>query len=656
MRVVVVVAEELGVREALRASLCESSVVFIERTVDDALRRVITAPADVFLIDDTPKLGVDALTRLRAGAPGVPMVAVLSRSDTETRASYIVAGARACVAKPFSCDDLTHAIDQAIAAPLSQQFPATTPPAAAPAQAAIDRHQTALRWISRANATLDDPPRLAALFVDAMADIFGAARCAVLLEDAGTVHVAASQGLSTVVTQSLHLAYTAGLMRSLETAPVLTDRATVADPGAAREMVLLGARLAAPLLCGGTVAGALVVGDAPSGSGYSGQDRELLAQLARSAGVALDNARRYHVVSHRQGQLHTILARLTSGVVVVAPDKTVTMMNDSAEKLLALRRQEIIGHSVQRLGSSFANVALRAMAEGRALVRQEVRDTATGATLGISAAPIAEHGVALIFAKVPPREAVQAGDDVHGSPYWEFLSARVAQEVKNPLVAINTFAQLLPRKYESPDFRTQFSEVVQKEVARINRVVETLYDFARPPRLARQRSSVNEIVINVLNTFEEKFRAANIALSSDFDLSNPIAELDPLYFAQALHNVFQNAYEIMPEGGKLKVDTRAQGGACEVTVSDTGPGIDPENAPLVFLPFFSTRETGMGLGLSVAHRIMRQHHGDLRLVSSQSGSTFVFAVPLDGAPMSDAPRASDRATSGVVVNENSPRR
>jgi signal transduction histidine kinase len=288
-------------------------------------------------------------------------------------------------------------------------------------------------------------------------------------------------------------------------------------------------------------------------------------------------------------------------------------------------------------------------------VRQEVHDPATGSVLGISAAPVAEHGVALIFAKVPPREAAQTGEDVLGSPYWEFLSARVAQEVKNPLVAINTFAQLLPRKYESPDFRTQFSDVVQKEVARINRVVETLYDFARPPRLARQRTSVNEVVANVLNTFEEKLRAAKITLSTDFDVSNPIAELDPLYFAQALHNVFQNAYEMMPDGGKLKVDTRGQAGSCEVTVTDTGPGIDADNAPLVFLPFFSTRETGMGLGLSVAHRIMRQHHGDLQLVSSQSGSTFVFYVPLGGAPKTEAQLASDRAPVGVM-NEDRSRR
>lgn len=655
MRVVVVVADEPGVREALGAALRETSVVFIERTVDDALRRTVSVPADVILVDDTHKLGVDALTRLQSELSGIPIIGVLGRGDTETRASYVVAGAAATVTKPFSCEDLNKVIDEALAHPESRPHTQMLMPAVMNTPATVDRHQTALRWISRTTAMVDNPGRVAALFVDAMTDIFGVARCAVLLEDGGTVRVAASQGIPAAIADSVRLTYTKGLVRSLEASPTLTDRATVADPNAARELGLLGARLAAPLMCQGAVAGALLIGDAPSGSGYSRDDAELLTLLARSAGVALENTMRYRAVSNEHGQLHTIIARLTSGVVVVAPDKTVTMMNASAEKLLALRSHDVIGYSVQRLGSSFADVALRAMADGRALVRQEVRDPATGATLGISAAPVGEHGVALIFAKVPPRDAAQKGEDVLGSPYWEFLSARVAQEVKNPLVAINTFAQLLPRKYESPDFRTQFSDIVQKEVARINRVVETLYDFARPPRLAQQRSSINEIVMNVLNTFEEKLRSANIAVTTDFDVSNPTAELDPLYFAQALHNVIQNAYENMREGGKLKVDTRARGGSCEVTVSDSGPGIGAENAPLVFLPFFSTRETGMGLGLSVARRIMRQHHGDLRLVSSQAESTFVFSVPCGGAAHPEAPRTPE-STSAGVLNEDSPGR
>ncbi|MDZ4860188.1 MAG: ATP-binding protein [Candidatus Hydrogenedentes bacterium] len=651
MRVVLVVAEEAGVREALAASLKDSGVVFIESSVDDALRRLITAPADVILIDDTPRLGVDALARIRAKAPLIPIVALLGRGDSETRASYIAAGAQGCVTKPFSCDNLTAAVETAsLQCALS---PATVAPAnpASTDHLSLDRHQTALRWLGRLTANLDNPARLPDHLIEAMKDVFGAARCAVLLEERGAIRVAAAQGVPRTVTDSLRLDFSAGLMRLLEESPVQIDRSHIVDAAAQKELQLLGARFAAPLMCDGVVSGALLVGDVPSGRDYSQDDRELLALLARTAGIALENSRRYRSMADQQGQLETIFTHLSSGMVVVAPDKSVTFMNESAETLLQVRKRDIVGRSVQRLGSAFADVALRALGEGRALFRQEIRDIGANTLLGVSAAPVGEHGVALIFARLPVKESGKApSEDVLGSPYWEFLSARVAQEVKNPLVAINTFAQLLPRKYDSTEFRTQFSDVVQKEVARINRVVETLYDFARPPRLSLQRASVNDAVTNVLGTFEEKFRDVNIQLNVDFDMSNPNAELDSLYFAQALHNVFQNACEMMPGGGKLKVDTRAQGDMCEITVADTGPGIDAGVAPLVFLPFFSTRETGMGLGLSVAHRIMRQHHGDLKLVSSQAGSTFVFFMPLRGtvSALAGAPRAVEQATTGAT--------
>jgi len=650
MRVVLVVAEEAGVREALLASLKESSVVFVESSADAALRRSITAPIDVVIVDDTPKLGVSALARLRAALPSTPIVSLLARGDTETRANFVMAGARVCVAKPFSVVELQDALDAAIA----QQPPAESiSPALSPHQESlpsVDRYQTAMRWLGRITESLDNPGKLAGLLVDAMSDVFGVARCAVILEDTSGAHIAASRGVSDAIVETLRFNYTGGLMHALEMAPTVLDRRHAADVQTAKELQLLGARLAAPLLSGGAVSGALLIGDAPSGCDYSNEERDLLSLLARTAGVAIENAYRYRRLSDQQGQLQTIFAQLTSGMVVVSPDKTVTFMNESAEKLQQLRQRDIVGRSVQRLGSAFADVALRSLSEGRALFRQEIRDVATNTLLGVSAAPVGEFGVALIFAKVPPKEESQASEDVLGSPYWEFLSARVAQEVKNPLVAINTFAQLLPRKYESHEFRTQFSEVVQKEVARINRVVETLYDFARPPRLALQRASINDAVSNVLSTFEEKFRQANIQLISDFDMTNPQAELDSLYFAQALHNVFQNACEMMPDGGKIKVDTRTQGDICEITVADTGPGIEPEVAQLIFLPFFSTRETGMGLGLSVAHRIMRQHHGDLKLVSSQAGSTFLFFMPLRGTVSVSAggQGAADKVTTGAT--------
>ncbi|MBN2311794.1 MAG: hypothetical protein JXR94_22640, partial [Candidatus Hydrogenedentes bacterium] len=277
----------------------------------------------------------------------------------------------------------------------------------------------------------------------------------------------------------------------------------------------------------------------------------------------------------------------------------------------------------------FADIVLRTLEDGRPRLRQEVDEPAIGGKLGLSATSIDAEGVVVIFSALPKERA--ASEDIAYSPFWEFLASRVAQEIKNPLVAVNTFAQLLPDKYDSPDFRDAFGDVVQKEVARINRVVETLFEFARHPRLVLRRCSVNETLESVLKTFEDELAARSIELETDLDPSEPAADLDPIFFSQAVHNVVQNSLEAMPAGGILRVKTATRGNRCEVVIADTGPGVSEQDAEMIFAPFFSTKEQGMGLGLTVADRIVRQHEGDLSLIPSDGGgSAFALRLPASG--------------------------
>jgi nitrogen fixation/metabolism regulation signal transduction histidine kinase len=329
---------------------------------------------------------------------------------------------------------------------------------------------------------------------------------------------------------------------------------------------------------------------------------------------------------------------MSTAVVAIAPDKTVSMMNRAAEKTLGLTALDVIGRSVQRLGSSLADVALRALGGSVAHEAQEVFDPGAGATLRIQARPSSSGGVLLTFD--PVAEPQVAAADVAGSPFWEYLSSRVAQEVKNPMVAINTFAQLLPRKYDSEDFRDTFSRVVQEEVQRINAVVETLFEFARNPDVHMVATDVSEPIHQVLESFEDELKARAIDVEYEEEEGIPV-EVDPKSFKQALENVVKNSIEAMPEGGRLRVGTRVRSGQAEILVADTGRGVEAKDEPQIFLPFFSTKERGMGLGLTMADRIMKQHHGKVRLARTEEAdeaidpefhSTFILDLPVHAPP------------------------
>ncbi len=631
MNVLLALAEDRALHEALRAAAPESWLVLFERNAEGALRRMVSLRPDALLVDDSLGLGRSLVPRLRQSAPGVPLLALSARNDPETLASFQLAGAQAVLAKPFSVDSLRETlaalVQRGAAAPVDSlpvRRAAERPAAVSPG---VSQHQTTLRWLSRLNGQIDDATRLAQSLVDASADVFDAVRCAVALEGEDGIRIVASHGIGASVTEALRLDYLSGVMRAFEENPCLIERFPAMEAvDAGREMALLGARLAAPLRISGRVAGGLFVGEKASGLEYTVEDRELLAGIARTASTCLENASLYKDIRDRQRQLDTVLAHISAGVIVVGKDKCVKMMNESAGRVLQVSRDEAVGRSVQRLGSGFADVALRTLADQKPRLRQEVRDAAINATLGLSATPLGDDAVAIVFSRLPEDSGKM--EDVAYSPFWEYLASRVAQEIKNPMVAVNTFAQLLPRKYDSADFRQAFSDVVQQEVARINGVVETLFEFARHPRLSLHPSSLNDAVQSVLRSFDEELARCSIRVQAELDPSAPQVNLDPQFFAQALQNVVQNSIDAMPEGGTLHVRTHVNGGTCEVMVEDSGPGVPEQDAPLVFMPFFSTKEKGMGLGLTIANRILRQHDGHIRLVPGhKGGGAFVLEVP-----------------------------
>ncbi len=630
MNVLLALAEDRAIRESLRAALPETDLLLFEPGLAEGLRQLISLKPDAVLVDDGPHLGASAVARLRATAPSVPLIALSDRGDPTVLAGFTLAGARAVLAKPFECEELRRVVADAMRPP----EPAAPPPSLREANTGhngrVTQHQTALRWLGRIASQIRDPLRIGQSLVDAVSDVFDAVRCAVLMESGGAVRIVASSGIAPRVSEGVHLEFDSGLMRAFEENAGVFDRSSSRNERAVREMQVLGGRLAVPLLSNGRVCGAIAIGEKASGLEYTQDERELLASLARCASVSLENARLYDTLSQEQSRVDTILSGVTAGVVVVGPDRSISLMNKSAERILQVRAADLVGRSVQKLGSAFADIALRALEEGKPRLRQEIRDAAIDARLGLSATPLGREGVVVIFSKLPDEPAHI--EDVAYSPFWEYLASRVAQEIKNPMVAVNTFAQLLPKKYDSPDFRDAFGEVVQKEVSRINNVVETLFEFARHPRLAPERRDVNETVKCVLRSFEDELRARSIEVEAQWAPSPPEADIDAVFFSQALHNVVQNSIEAMPSGGKLKVVTRNRDDGCEVVVSDSGPGIPDQDAPLVFTPFFSTKEQGMGLGLTIASRIMKQHAGELRLApNTEGGVAFSFSFPKGGA-------------------------
>lgn len=637
MNVMLVIAEDEAVRQALRVSLPETDLVLFEPGVDAAARRLVSLQADAILVDDSPSLGVHVIPALRATTPGTRIIALTARNDLLTHAGLTKAGADVVLLKPFSCDELNRVVAGELA-PAAVASNANSPAAgngtsmlaAMPVGGAValNQHQMALRWLSRISVAAGDPARLSQSLVELALDIFDAVRCAVILDAGETVSVAASHGLPPEVPASARFTYTDGIMRCFEERASLLDRYTAHDfPAALKQMQMLSAEIVAPLLRNGRVFGAIALGEKASGVPYTQEERELLTLVARSASVAFEQAGARAATSREQQTLEDALTQLHAAVVLVDADRNVRFMNSQAESILEINAIDAVGRSIQKLGSQFADPVLRTLKDGRPRTGIEIRDPGRRMRVQLSVTLARDGAVIISFSRM--EEESVSTENIAYSPFWEYLSSRVAQEVKNPMVAINTFAQLLPRKYDSEEFRDAFSRVVQKEVERINQVVDTLFDFARNPKFNFEEADLNTTVSDVLKTFEELLASRQISLDTNLAIDDVTAEVDLRYFTQALHNVVQNAIEAMPVGGTLSISTRQNSEGSEIRVMDTGEGVSAEDENMIFLPFYSTKEKGMGLGLPLANRIVQQHKGAIELGESpEKGASFTIRLPI----------------------------
>jgi len=224
------------------------------------------------------------------------------------------------------------------------------------------------------------------------------------------------------------------------------------------------------------------------------------------------------------------------------------------------------------------------------------------------------------------------------------LSASIAHEINNPLMGILTYAKLIIRTLEdgAPDDRARGKlvghlKLVERETQRCTAIVRNLLDFARERRLKLTDVDVNDAIGEALSLIQHQVALQNIRLEKDLE-TVPLMRADFGQIRQALLNVVINACDAMPHGGMLRVTSKAPDAEhILITVQDTGRGISPEHLKKVFDPFFTTREKGNGLGLSVVYGIVERHSGTLHIDSQVGqGTTVRIQLLTKGAEMTAA--------------------
>ena len=411
----------------------------------------------------------------------------------------------------------------------------------------------------------------------------------------------------------------------------------------ARALDSLGAQVMAPLIEGGEVIGFLALGPKPFDNPYFSDDADLLATLANQSSVAIRNAQTHQRVVQLNEELQTILGTIESGVVAVGAKARITLFNRTAERLIGMPAISAKGQRLEDLPPALARCLGETLADGEPRSQVEfLLPDAAGQLV-----PLVCSTSALVTPSGHLVGAVAAVNDISHLKELEHekrraerlasieaIAAGLVHEIRNPLVAVKTFSQLLPTKYHDPQFRETFSRTAGREIRRIDDLLTRFRTLVSASSQPLASVDVTDPIRHTLDFLRPQFDERQIRVRQVWDgAPRPIlgntAQLEQLFL-----NLCLNAMEAMGAGGELtlRVADLTEGGGTTllVEVSDTGTGIPEELLAKIFDPFVSTKARGSGLGLAICRGVADAHRASLRARnnSERSGSTFTIEFPV----------------------------
>lgn len=346
-----------------------------------------------------------------------------------------------------------------------------------------------------------------------------------------------------------------------------------------------------------------------------------------------------------------ILASLEDAVVVIDPDGRISYLNQAAEVLTgssAVQIQQQPYRQVFKRNPWLLDMVKKSQPPGDSSTRAE-GDFITRyghlvpVTLAVS--PLQDRygkdwGSILLIRDITHQKEIE--EQLNRSDRLAFLgtlAAGLAHEIKNPLGGIKGASQLIRHDLTGQPSLLEYTDIIIREVDRINLLMEQLLDLSRPRKLHLDSLNIHELLDHVLFLEKQSLADGKVVLRKNFDPSLPPVRGDRAQLIQVFLNLVKNSLEAMNGSGCITITTRMEtafhikgpgtdgGKLIRVDIEDDGPGIKQEHLPHIFSPFFTTKSNGTGLGLAQCHRIIKEHGGLIRVVTCE-GKGAAFRVSL----------------------------
>ncbi|MBN1445834.1 MAG: PAS domain-containing protein [Candidatus Omnitrophica bacterium] len=397
-------------------------------------------------------------------------------------------------------------------------------------------------------------------------------------------------------------------------------------------MEVLHCRLAFPIkTLNGRLIGILLAGGKLTGLDTTLGEISFLSVIIDYLSAVFDNSFLYREISFRKDYQDAILRNIPTGIITVDRDGRIVIFNSYAEEISGIKYEELRDKPVEKAGSQIADFMRRALKSGEAFNRIEINYKPGNILLGLSTNPIRDEkgdisGALAIFQNLTfIKEVEKREKEAERNRYWTSLASRLSHELKNPLVAIKAFAQMLPSKYEDGEFRTSFSEVVQSEVRRINEIIEKINKLADSMELKTSRVDIVGLCSGQINEI-----CKDGGVKFNFAGHEKIfVPADAEKIKEAIGYIMDFINEDTAGSGTVNVSFDNKDENLEISIVENGSKINFNSSEDVFIPFNTATRSSVSIGVVLARKILESHGGSFNCMLLPSAKNFVITLPSD---------------------------
>jgi len=673
MKTLLVLAPHPELAESLRTGLSPEQYRIVHRTtVDEAEPLLAHGLANACIVDVelSTVQGVWILEKLRRRSAKCPLIVYTGAKQWEWEEEAYLHGATHVLTKPVRLRMLTALLDRL------WEIPGTPLPAPSPAQSSLPEYAKApaapapqtsfqslspLRGFSAILTHSLDADAMLKQFLLLLRELIGINRAAVFLrqpsewigeelrlDENRRLRAACALGLSPGLLEHFELSFETGIGGQVSRLGRIlrrgSDEARL-DVEAQKEFELLGAQVAVPILDRETVIGVAVFDGHITGEPLSNPELELIFHLLEQLGLAVKNIWLHDQLSSSHGMMAEILRELSSACVVVNRDLAILHANKAARRFFGTSNQRTGEMEFSDLPQAIGTKIYQVLKTGTAIPTFKF-EPEPGTIYNVTIVPFQRQNTA------QPASALLMVEDLTQSEQLRRLEVeaanlrlvrtmadRLAHEVGNAMVPLSTHQQLLADKYKDPEFRASLDAALADGVKRVTRLINQMRFLARDSVISQEAFPMNPLIEEAY----EEARKHQPVKSAQFkyeDEAKPIVMTgDRAALKHALTEVILNALQANPADPKIgvRLHTDANGNGIihdlQIEVQDNGSGFTPEAAQKAPSPFFTTRNVGLGLGLTVSRKIIETHHGKLEIVPRKTGQSGIVRISLPVEPV-----------------------